>query len=99
MVKIWRGVSTPGRAILLAAVLLLLLTSVSLAAITAYGIPRFVIGGGGGRSTGGDYTLTGTVGQSVVDRSSGINYDLCSGFWCGLGRYEAYLPLVMRNYG
>jgi hypothetical protein len=79
--------------------MLLLLTGIALAATNVYWVPRHVIGGGGGRSAGDHYTVTGTTGQSVVDSSSGGAYDLCSGFWCGLGRFEAYLPLLLRNYG
>jgi hypothetical protein len=97
MVKIWRSVSSPGRSLLLAAVLVLLLAGVALAATSAFEIPRSVTGGGGGHSAGVDYAVTGTIGQAVVDRSSSVNCELCSGFWCGLGRYKVYLPLVLRN--
>lgn len=41
------------------------------------------IDGGGGTSTGGDYVLTGTIGQhdaSVVDSTGGV-FQLAGGFW------------------
>ena len=57
-------------------------------------ITRYVIGGGGGQSTGGDYSLYATIGQPVAGQSG----ELCSGFWCGVAvEYKIYLPLVLRN--
>lgn len=47
-----------------------------------YDIQKSVIASGGGNSEGGDFTLTGTVGQ--VDSSNPIiggNYTLSGGFW------------------
>lgn len=38
---------------------------------------------GGGRSTGGPYTLTGTIGQPDAAYSRGGNYELLGGFWPG----------------
>lgn len=62
-----------------------------------YEMPRHVIGGGGGAVTAGGYALHSTLGQAVVGDNSGASYDLCTGFWCGLGRYTVYLPLVLRD--
>jgi hypothetical protein len=53
------------------------------AAHAAYDIPQHVIAGGGGTSTGGTYSLTGTIGQSIVGFSTGGNYELSGGFWGG----------------
>ena len=41
------------------------------------------IDGGGGKSSGGQYVLTGTIGQPDADYGSGDNYELLGGFWPG----------------
>jgi hypothetical protein len=85
------------RAILLVLAALLPLPALVLAS-NGYQIGRSVIGAGGGQGlTGGDYSLSYTIGQPAVGRSSSAPYDLCAGFWCGMGRYEVYLPLTLRN--
>jgi len=38
---------------------------------------------GGGQSSGGPYTLTGTIGQPDAAYSAGGNYELLGGFWPG----------------
>ncbi len=77
---------------------LLLLTGTALAA-NGYEITRNVIGGGGGPAANGSYALNSTIGQAVVGRASQSIYDLCAGFWCGVGaEYRIYLPLVLRNF-
>ncbi len=38
---------------------------------------------GGGTSSGGPYTLTGTIGQPDAAYSSGGNYEMLGGFWPG----------------
>jgi hypothetical protein len=48
-----------------------------------YEINWYTIDGGGGRSTGGTYTLTGTIGQPDAAYSRGGNYELLGGFWPG----------------
>ncbi len=40
-------------------------------------------GGGGGISSGGQYVLTGTIGQPDAGFSAGGNYELLGGFWPG----------------
>ena len=58
-------------------------------------------GGGYTFSSGGAYTLGGTIGQPDAGLLSGGSYTLGAGFWCGGaaagGGYEIYLPLVLRN--
>ena len=78
---------------------LLILLSVSGVVLAANGleIDRWVIGGGGGRVEGGNYVLNGTVGQAVGGGITSDPYELCAGFWCGMGVYKVYLPLVVRN--
>lgn len=75
---------------------LLLLTSTVLAG-SGIEITRYVIGGGGGHSEAGRYVMDATVGQAVVGKFSTTPYELCAGFWCGMGEYRVYLPLVLRN--
>ena len=75
---------------------LLLLAGVALAA-NGYEISLYVIGGGGGRSEAAPYTLDGTIGQAVVGVVGNSPYELCAGFWCGMGGHEVFLPLVLRN--
>lgn len=48
-----------------------------------YEISWYTIDGGGGRSIGGPYTLTGTIGQPDAAYSRGGNYELLGGFWPG----------------
>jgi hypothetical protein len=48
-----------------------------------YELSWYTIDGGGGRSTGGPYTLTGTIGQPDAAYSKGGNYELLGGFWPG----------------
>jgi hypothetical protein len=63
--------------------LLLLLLSALPAALHAqpYSIDWFTIDGGGGTSTGGTYSVSGTIGQPDAGRMSGGNYTLDGGFW------------------
>jgi hypothetical protein len=58
----------------------LLFTSISYG---DYQIVWYTIGGGGGQSAGGQYVLTGTIGQADTASSKGGNYKLLSGFWPG----------------
>jgi hypothetical protein len=44
-------------------------------------IEWYTIDGGGGTSTGGVYTVSGSVGQSDAGTLSGGNYTLSGGFW------------------
>jgi len=46
-----------------------------------YDISWHAIGGGGGSSTGGVYTVTGTIGQPAAGHMAGGNYSLDGGFW------------------
>ena len=48
-----------------------------------YEIIWSTIDGGGGQSSGGPYTLTGTIGQPDAAWSSGGQYELLGGFWPG----------------
>jgi len=46
-----------------------------------YEINWSTIDGGGGRSSGGGFTLTGTIGQPDAAYSAGGDYELLGGFW------------------
>jgi hypothetical protein len=48
-----------------------------------YDLSWSTIDGGGGRSIGGDFTLTGSIGQPDAAYSAGGNYELIGGFWPG----------------
>jgi hypothetical protein len=47
----------------------------------SYSIDWFTIDGGGGTSTGGVYSVSGTIGQPDAGRMSGGNFTLDGGFW------------------
>lgn len=61
----------------------LVLTSLFLASASfaALDIAWFTIDGGGGTSTGGSYTLSGTIGQPDAGVLTGGTYELQGGFW------------------
>jgi hypothetical protein len=47
----------------------------------SYSIDWSTIDGGGGTSTGGVYSVSGTIGQPDAGKMSGGNYTLDGGFW------------------
>lgn len=52
-----------------------------------FAVPRNVIAGGGGRSSGGAFAITGTLGQADTDPlqpSSGGAFAITGGFWPGI---------------
>jgi hypothetical protein len=57
---------------------LLLVTS---ALAQSYSIDWYTIDGGGGTSTGGVYSVSGTIGQPDAGVLTGGNYTLVGGFW------------------
>jgi hypothetical protein len=73
-------------------------TSASAPVAVNYEITWFTIDGGGGESTGGTYTLGGSIGQPDAGSLTGGGYTLNGGFWPGAGgNYHIYLPLVVRG--
>ena len=50
----------------------------------SYSLDWFTIDGGGGTSSGGSYTLNGTIGQPDAGTLSGGSYTLEGGFWPGI---------------
>jgi hypothetical protein len=60
-----------------------------------FGIDWFTLDGGGGSSTGGAYTLQGTIGQPDAGALSGGGYALQGGFWSAFaGGSGEGLPLL-----
>ena len=49
-----------------------------------YSIDLYSIDGGGGSSSGGTYSISGTIGQPDAGRMSGGNYVIEGGFWGGI---------------
>jgi hypothetical protein len=67
-------------------------------------LPWYTIDGGGTTASyGGDFALSGTMGQADAGTSSGGIYTIQGGFW-GVrsalpfppGDYQVYLPLIRR---
>src|SRR5213075_861546 len=63
----------------------ILVVAASVAAVTvlaqSFSIDWHTIDGGGGTSTGGVYSVSGTIGQPDAGHLSGGNYTLDGGFW------------------
>ncbi|HEX3798859.1 MAG TPA: hypothetical protein VH413_09170 [Verrucomicrobiae bacterium] len=55
--------------------------SASTAFAQTYDISWHTIAGGGGTSSGGSYSVTGTIGQPAAGNLSGGSYSLTGGFW------------------
>jgi hypothetical protein len=53
----------------------------ALAHAQSYSIDWSTIDGGGGTSTGGVYSVSGTIGQPDAGKMSGGNYTIDGGFW------------------
>jgi hypothetical protein len=67
---------------------------------SGYDMSWFTIDGGGATfSTGGSYSLGGTIGQPYAGSLSGGSYQLNGGFWGGASiNYNIYLPLTLKNF-
>jgi hypothetical protein len=84
------------------ALTLVVLISVTVLAETGDGfeLSWWTVDNGGGSSSGGDYTLSGTIGQPDVGSMAGGEYTLVGGFWndavSSLPQRRLYLPLVNR---
>ncbi len=72
----------------------------STALSTGYDLSWYTIDGGGATfSTGGGYSLGGTIGQPDAGSLSGGSYQLTGGFWSSVSiNYNIYLPLVLKNF-
>ncbi len=87
----------------LMALVLLLLSGIVLAQSgDGYDLSWSTVDGGGATfSTGGDYTLGGTIGQPDAGEMSGGGHTLQGGFWGSIVEYvqRVLLPLILKNYG
>jgi hypothetical protein len=72
----------------------------STALSTGYDLSWYTIDGGGATfSTGGSYSLGGSIGQPDAGSLSGGSYQLNGGFWSGASiNYNIYLPLTLKNF-
>lgn len=60
-----------------------------------YAINWYTVGGGGGTSSGGMYSLTGTVGQPDAGVLTGAEFELVGGFWSVLSSVPSpALPIL-----
>jgi hypothetical protein len=95
--------------ILVAVTALFLLASVALGSIApavaqsgnGYDLTWSTVDGGGYTfSTGGGYTLGGTIGQPDAGGLTGGNYTLGGGFWGSIVEYlqRVLLPLILKNF-
>lgn len=79
---------------------LALLAPSTQAAPQALDIPWWTVDGGGGSSEGGDYILSGSIGQPEAGyQMTGGTYRLEGGFWGGGALVTGtllYLPMVTR---
>ena len=84
---------------LLLAIGLILLLAGGAAAQGGYDLSWWTVDGGGYTfSTGGTYSLGGTIGQPDAGLLEGPGYRLSGGFWSGGGGpYVVYLPVILRG--
>ena len=82
--------------ILIAAGLLVLVAGLALAQTgDGFGVRQFTIDGGGGASTGGSFSVRGTIGQAEAGTLSNGTFVLHGGFWSQAGS-ELFLPVVLQ---
>ena len=78
-----------------------LAVAVPLAARAQYSLDWATIDGGGGTSTGGVYSVTGTIGQPDAGTMSGGTYTLAGGFWSLIAAVQTpgapYLSVIRSN--
>jgi len=68
---------------------------------SGYDLSWYTLDGGGATfSTGGSYSLGGSIGQADAGSLSGGSYTLNGGFWAGMSiaNYTIYLPLTLKNF-
>ena len=59
-----------------------------------YALDWFTVDGGGGTSSGGAYTLAGTIGQPDAGTLSGGAFSLVGGFWGIIASIQAPTPVL-----
>ena len=85
-------------ALILVLLSLVILTGVALAGPANYTLDWNVIANGGGKLTGGGYSLDGTVGQGSVayQTMTGGNVTLANGYWAGMPSTMEFFPAVKK---
>jgi hypothetical protein len=63
--------------------------AVSNGSAQTYAIDWYTIDGGGGTSTGGVYSVSGTIGQPDAGHMSGGNFTIDGGFWGIIGAIQS----------
>lgn len=63
-----------------------------------YAIDWYTIDGGGGTSTGGVYTVSGSIGQPDAGTMSGGQFTLQGGFWSVIAVQTPGAPLLSVRY-
>ena len=76
---------------------LLLSCAILTAGAQSFSIDWFTIDGGGGTSSGGNFTLSGTIGQPDAGTMSGGNFSLNGGFWALFAVQTVGSPLLSIN--
>ena len=89
------------RKVLIPVCLLLALALTAAVVVNGYDLSWWTVDGGGGTfSTGGGYTLGGTIGQRDAGLLIGGDYTLGGGFWGGGEVHQPahliYLPITIR---
>jgi hypothetical protein len=65
-----------------------------------FALDWFTIDGGGGASTGGVYSVSGTIGQADAGTMAGANFRLDGGFWGGIRLLQTPgAPWLSIKYG
>ena len=84
----------------LAGLMTLILVSVVLASPQAFDLSRWTVDGGGGSISGGNFTLSGTIGQpDTSPLMNGGDFTIVGGYWGGgamFAQNKQYLPIVTR---
>ncbi len=64
-----------------------------------FNLSWFALSGGGGTSSGGQYVVTGAIGQPFASQLTGGSYTLQSGFYGGGSSrgYRLVLPLISAD--
>ena len=62
-----------------------------------YSIDWFTIDGGGGTSSGGPYSISGTIGQPDAGRMTGAGFSLDGGFWGFVGAVQTVGSPLLRT--
>ena len=80
--------------------LFVLLILPSLGSAQQYSIGWYKVAGGGGTSTGGTYSISGTIGQhDAGGQMTGGNYSLTGGFWALIATVPTHgAPPLLINY-